>query len=488
MVRTREAMTVIKIASSVAVLVTFAVCGCASVPSKAGFDDVERAVSDRAGKRVHWNRGTAADRQVSEVVASMLRKELTADEAVQIALLNNRELQATYEDLMVAQADLVEAGLLSNPVFDVQARFLDDGTSIEAEVLQSFLEIFYLPLRKRVAAAQFEATKLRVAGAVLDVAGETRSAYYELQGAQQGLEMRRQVLVATEASFDIAQRLRRAGNITDLELFNERSLYEQSKVNVAAVEAQVLQRRERLNELMGLWGPQTEWRVAQRLPEPSQEDLAAEGLERRAIERSLDLGVARLEIQAAARTLGIVHPFAAVPSLNVGVSAEREPGTGDWGFGPALSVPIPLFNQGQPAIARAMAELRRAQRSYTGAAVTVRARVRAARNAVASARSRAEYYRGVILPVRQQIVEQTQLQYNAMQVGPIELLVAKQHQIDAAAEYINTLEEYWLAKSELDQILAGRVAWVDRREPAAARAAAGTAGAGIKQGSNQPGH
>lgn len=462
------------------------IAGCATVPRDSGFGDVQREVAGRTGQRVTWNRGTSADRAVDAAVRSLLSEGLGANEAVQIALLNNRDLQATYENLMIAQADLVEAGLLSNPVFDTQIWFFESGTGGEGAVVQNFLEILYLPLRRRMAAARFEATKLRVAGEVLDLAGETRMAFYELQGAQQAMEMRRQVLIATEASFDLAQRMRRAGNLTELDVANERSLYEQSKVNVAVAEAQVTQRRERLNELMGLWGGQTDWRVAARLPEPPQDSPSAQGMERRAIERSLDLAAARHDIEAAARVLGITRPFAAVPAIDAGVTGKRE--TSEFGLGPALSLSVPLFNQGQPAIAKARSELRRAQQHYTGLAVTIRARVRAAQSALSSARDRAVYYREVILPVRQQIVEQTQLHYNAMQVGPFQLLLAKQQQIDAASEYIETLEEYWLAKSELDQILAGRLAQVERRQPAEAWSAAGIIGGAMNGQTNSPGN
>ena len=452
--------------------------GCATVPREAGFGDVEKAVASRGGQRIHWNQGSAADQQVAEVTRSMLNKQLTAEEAVQIALLNNRELQAVYEDLTIAQADLVAAGLLSNPVFDTEIRFFDDGVSSESAVVMNFLEVLYLPLRKRVAAARFDATKLRVAGAALDLAAETRAAFLELQGAQQTVEMRRQVLLATEASYEVAKRLREAGNTTELDLVNERSLHEQSKLNLAVAEARVLRDRERLNELMGLWGDQTKWQTALRLPDAPvgpAGDVAATGLERRAVEQSLDLGAARGDIEAAARVLGIARPFSMIPSVDAGVSVEGEPG-GEWGVGPALSLPIPLFNQGQPAVASALADLRRAQQHYVALGVTVRARVRAARSAVIAARDRANYYKAVILPLRQQAVEQTMLQYNAMQVGPFQLLLAKQQQIDAGAEYIETLKEYWLAKAELDMVLNGRMSRMRPPEPVEPRSAAGVFG------------
>jgi cobalt-zinc-cadmium efflux system outer membrane protein len=438
--------------------------GCANVPRDAGFTNVATLVAERTGKRVHWNQGTPSDRAVQSTVLSMLQKELTGDEAVQIALLNNRNLQATYEDLMVAQADLVSAGLLRNPVFDAEIRFPEggDGVGVEMALVQDFIDIFYIPLRKRLAAAEFEAAKVRVAGQVMELAGEVRAAFYTLQASQQTLEMRRQVLAATEATYDVARRLREAGNITELDLFNERALHEQSRLDARAAEAQVTQDRERLNRLMGLWGPAaSSWTVAERLPDLPAQEAQAEGMERLAVERSVDLRAARREVEAASRAVGIAAPFGLLPEAELGASAEREP-DGEWAVGPAFSLPIPLFNQGQPAVASANAELRRARQRYAALAVDVRSQARAARDAVAAARDQADYYRQVVLPLRQKIVEQTQLQYNAMQLGPFQVLMAKQQQIDAGAAYIRALRAYWLARTELDQILSGRMPSFER--------------------------
>ena len=447
------------IASSLVVVAAVTAGGCSSVPREAGFGDVARNVAERTGSRIHWDRGTRSDAAVAESVGAMLRQELTADEAVQVALLNNRRLQATYEDLMVAQADLVSAGLLRNPVFDAEVRFAEGGagTGLEMALVQDFLDLFYIPLRKRQAGSAFEAAKLRVSGAVIDLAAEVRAAFHTFQASQQTLEMRRQVVAATGASYDLARRLRAAGNISELDLANEQALSEQSKLDLRAAEAETVHDRERLNRLMGLWGDASAaWTAAARLPEVPAEEVAAEGLERRAVERSLDLRAASMEVQIAGRSVGIATPLGLLPEAEIGISAEREPG-GDWAAGPAFSLPIPLLNQGQPAVAGARAELRRARQRYAALAVDVRSRARAAREAVAAAREQAEYYRSVVLPLRQKIVEQTQLQYNAMQIGPFQLLLAKQQQIDAGTAYIRSLRAYWLARTQLDQLLQGRL-------------------------------
>jgi len=215
-----------QIASVVLALVLLA--GCASVPKDAGFNDVKNAVADRGGPRVQWHQQSPEDQAVDEAVRRLTQNELTADEAAQVALLNNRRLQATFEELGIAQADLVEAGLLKNPVFSIEARF--PGRALEADVFQDVLDVFVLPLRKRVAESQFAAAKLRVTNSVLDLWSQTRLAFYELQAAGQMLELRRSIAQATEASADAARKLHDAGNIKDLDYANEQAMYEQARI------------------------------------------------------------------------------------------------------------------------------------------------------------------------------------------------------------------------------------------------------------------
>jgi cobalt-zinc-cadmium efflux system outer membrane protein len=104
-------------------------------------------------------------------------------------MLNNRDLQGTYTELGVAQADLVQAGFFRNPILDAAVLFPLSGVrpDLQLSVVISFLDALYVPLRKRVAAAQFEDAKLRVTGTVLDFAAQVRAAFYGHQANEQTL-------------------------------------------------------------------------------------------------------------------------------------------------------------------------------------------------------------------------------------------------------------------------------------------------------------
>jgi cobalt-zinc-cadmium efflux system outer membrane protein len=145
-----------------------------------------------------------------------------------------------------------------------------------------------------------------------------------------------------------------------------------------------------------------------------------------------------------------------VPDLDVGVEAERE-GDETWKVGPTIALPIPLFDQGQARIGRAAAELPRAQQEYYALGVRIRATARAAEDRLAGARDRALYYRDILLPLRERIVNEGQLYYNAMQIGIFQLLRDREQQIETGVAYVEALREYWLARTDLSQIASGRL-------------------------------
>jgi outer membrane protein, heavy metal efflux system len=435
--------------------------GLSCVSADAGYPEVRDATSQRLQKDVRWS-SRDSSRAADEQTRKLLAAPVDVESAVQIALLNNQGLQADFEELGIARSRLVAALALPNPTVDAALRYSPDRSSdpgIDVEALIDLTAFVFLPFRAGAAGASLDAARLGVTGRVLDVAFQTRVAFYAYQAAEQTLELRRSIMEALGASFEVTRRLHEAGNVNDLTFANERALYEESRLAYTDAEAAVRARREGLNAQMGLWGRSgVGWTVSGRLPEPPEGELDTSRLEARAAESSIDLSLRRRRYAAAARTANVQRLRGWVPELRAGVSAERELGAdGDWSIGPALALEVPLLYQGAGEAGVALAEMRREQRLYSDTAIRLRATARATASRLQAATKSAAYYKSVLLPLRQQVVDETQLQFNAMNVGVFQLLQAKRDQIETARAYVDVLRQYWTARAEVDQLLAGRL-------------------------------
>jgi cobalt-zinc-cadmium efflux system outer membrane protein len=429
--------------------------GCASGPARPGFDDVQVTAHERLGARVEWRQSSDDDRAAEHAVRDLLSHELTADAAVQIALLNNRRLQATYEDLGVTQAAVVQAGLLSNPVFSAAVSFPEGGGQSELAfgVAQSFLDVFLIPLRRRVAEAEFESARHDVAAAVIDLAAEARDAFIRHQADEELLALRRQVEETSALALEVMTGLHEAGNVRDVDLARQRVEREEAFLAADVAGLSATHSRERLNAIMGLWGSDTSWTISTRLPDATADHDWPDDVERVAIERSAALAAARARVIAAGERAGLADSTALLAAIDLGAHAERE--DGHWEIGPEASLPIPLFDQGQARRAAARAELRRAMQRHAATAIEVRAAARAASDAVVRSARVASHHRVVVLPLRASIVEELQLEFNAMLIGVFDLIRARQETIEAAARSVEATRDYWLARSRLECILAG---------------------------------
>ena len=443
-----------------------AITGCAQVPKEAGFGDVQKLVHQRIDFRLHWNQGSTADEQVAQAINDLLEKELSVDDAVQIALLNNQHLQAVYEDLGVTQADVVEAGLLENPVFFGQTRFPDKSpsmTNLEFEITQNFLNILMLPTRKKLAALQFEEVKLRVADEVLKLAAEVRAAYYQAIGASQIEQMRQHIAEAAAAAYEMARRMHTAGNTSDLNLASEQGHYEQARMDHAQSTTLVVEIREQLISLMGLWGVQAELKLAHQLPEVPVQEMALEHLESLAIKNRLDLASVRQEVEVLAQALGITLDWRWIGKADVGVSTERDT-DGQWVTGPSLTLELPIFNQRQADIARLEARLRQSQKRMAAQAVNIRSEVRSLRARLMMQRYLVAHYKEVIIPLQERIVLLTLQEYNYMLTGVFDLLIARQNELDNYQKYIETVRDYWVTRAPIQRVVGGRLPPVDKMD------------------------
>ncbi len=430
---------------------------CAPLRGSSAHREVQETILARSGHDVTWDRLTQPEPAVQERIAVLLENELTVENAVDVALLGSRRLQATFEELEIARADMVQAWLPRNPLLGGEIRFPGEPSRpFELTITQSLLDLIQLRARRGLAEAAFEPAKLRAADEVLRFVSDVRKAYFTVQAAEQVVKMLEEVVEAAGAAAELAIRQHEAGNISELDLENEQALLDQSKLELAQARTVAQDDREQLNRLMGLWGPQTAWRIPPGLRDPPAVEPDLEGLESLAVAQRLDLAAAQREIEAAARAKPLARARA-IGEIDVGVHHEREP-EGSSTTGPAFDVSLPIVHRGRPARVRAEAVLRQSQQRYAALAVEIRSEVRAARNRLLAARGRAEYYSEVVVPRRERIVAQSLLHYNFMLLGQFELLLARQNEIAARRGYMEALRDYWVGRSELEVAVGGRLA------------------------------
>ncbi|HET7541641.1 MAG TPA: TolC family protein [Polyangiaceae bacterium] len=426
--------------------------GCVS--RDAGYQDVRKVVTSRTGYDVRWAH-LEGDAASQKAVRELLGRPLTSENAVRVALLNSSELQAAFEELGVARAELVSALRLPNPVAEGSVRFRkEQSATLDFVVSEDLTQLIFLPLRNGVAQAELEAAKASVAGRALDLVLQVRSAFYGYLADRQILEFRETVLKALEGSATVAKAQHEAGNVTDLDLDTEQVLYDEAKVNFTSAQTALAASRERLGALLGLWGKAAEWRVDARLVDPPAEFALAD-LEASAIEHSLDLAIIKHRFEAAAKRSNLAKAEGWLPELKAGVTAERE--EKEWSYGPLAEIQVPLFYQGQGEVDRARAEMRRQRQLLVARAVQIRAAARTTATRLSAARERALYIKTVLLPARERILNQTQLQYNAMSVSVFQLLLARRDEVEAARSYVEALREYWTARAEAEQLRSGRL-------------------------------
>ena len=437
-------------------LISCCVSGCTTIPGPAGYY-VSSTVERRMDKQVQWDHGYYRDERICELVETLLQQELTADSAVQIALLNNPKVQEIFEKIGIAQADLIEAGLFSNPAFDLIFRLPEKKelvTNIEYTITSSFIDLFLIPLRVKVAKAELEHTILMVTNDILDLAFEVEQTFYELQAAQQDLKYVQSIVELTSIHSELVLRQQKIGNVNKLEFQQSQSRYLEAVLEIARIQNNIIRLREKLNRLLGFCGD-IQWNLADNLPEIDYQGLPLACLESVAFSERLDLQAARFDVLRVSRKLGIKQWWVYTQG-RIGIGGERDP-DGTHVIGPAFTGEIPIFNYGQADRLRIHTELRQAKDHLAALEIQVLSEVREAHKLLMNDLRIINDYRARIIPMQSQILETSEELYNVMGLGIDRLIENKRQEFQAYSNYIMSLRNYWMARVQLDRALGGKL-------------------------------
>lgn len=446
----------------IAVLALATLAGCASFSNDGGFGSVEQTTQERLKKEVKWARSDAERETLQARVNELVAQPLAVDDAIQLALFNNRGLQAAFYELGISEADLVQAGRLPNPHFSMlRASKPENGIreyKIEQALTFNIFALVTMPLAVEVEKRNFQQTQRQLVIEIARLVAETRQAYFTAVAAEESVRYLRKVKQASEAGAELARQMAGVGNFSKLRQAREQAFYADAALNLARAEQSAIASRERLTRILGLPSRES-FTLPERLPDLPKAADELPVLEQAALDRRLDLQAMRLETEALAKNLGLTKATRLINVLEVGPARVLE-GTRDSGYkkGYEISFELPIFDWGSSKVAKAEAVYMQSVERTAEAATNARSEVREAYHAYRTNYDIARHYRDELVPLYKRISDENLLRYNGMLIGVFDLLADARTQIASVNSYIETLRDFWIADGDLQMSMIGKPA------------------------------
>ena len=428
--------------------------GCASFSNDGGMSRVSSLTQERTGHGVAYQREGSDARSAQTRVSELLQTPLSADGAVELALLSNRGLQAQFGELGISEAELVQAGRLRNPVVSLGRLAGGGALEIDRSVMFDILGLLTLPARTQVARQRFEQAQYRAAADAVRTAAEAREAFFEAVAAGQLAGYAQQVKETADASSDLARGMVQAGNMSKLDQMREQAFHADATARLARARQQSVIARERLARALGLGDDPAVLKLPERLPDLPAEPAQVENAEQTALDKRLDLLAARRQTEATARQLGLTQASGFVDVLDAGWQNKSQRGSPQERGG-QLQFDIPIFDFGGAAKAQAKALYLQSVNRTASIVVDARSQVREAYAGYRTAYDLARQYRDVVVPLHKRISEENVLRYNGMLIDVFQLLADAREQVASVSSSIEATRDYWLADSRLQRALTG---------------------------------
>lgn len=435
-------------------MLALTLAGCATFTKDGGMALVSSQVSSTIGANATKISSKADAQLASARVKALLSKPLTADAAVQVALLSNKNLQAEYNALGVSEAAFVEASLPPNPAISLGGTLSEGSLEIERRLAGSLLSLLTLPARKAIAEKEFEAARYRAIEATFKQAANARKAYYRAVADRHRVSYLEQARASADAAADLTRKLGESGAATKLDQARAGAFNAETSSQLAAARLEAGVTREALTRELGLWGDDASYKIPNRLPPLPKKLQTSDQAETQAIRRRTDLIAARLELEALARSLKLDNATRYVSAFELAGFANFERTKDDHGEVEKdypkggvldLELEIPIFDFGETTRRRNVETYMQAVNRFAAKAIAIRSEARAAVLAYRGAVDIARQYRGSIIPLRKVISEEAQLQYNGMLIDVFELLTTTREGIETNVAAIEAQRDALLA-------------------------------------------
>ncbi|MCC6142672.1 MAG: TolC family protein [Candidatus Hydrogenedentes bacterium] len=490
-------------ARAVVLLLSLLSVGCGTVNPQADYARVRGLITGHTGAEEVYD--PAADDTVEPTVQELLQDGLTVDEAVRVALLNNRVLQAKFAGIGIARADVVQSGLLTNPTLSLGVMLPEGGgrTKLSGGLAQNLMDLWQIPARKKVAEARLDSTLLDVANTAVDLAAQVKSQYYTLAGLQAQANLTQENLALVQHTLDLTQRRFDAGETTILDVHLNRARVLDLQARYITYTQQTHAARAALAHLMGLDGVSVTWEISDSLPDTSDPVAADVELLGWAVDHRLDTQQARADLAAAAAEI-VQEKRKAIPDVSVSIDAERgemrgpeslpfnpldslagaDPSTAasslvqdyaldrinsarerkfekdhaiDWVVGPGLQITLPVFDQNRAQIAKAKLQSTAENKRYEELLLSVAEEILRSAAAVREAVSLISLMEQESLPLSERNLESSQRLYEAGEEDIPVVLDAQDMLIQQRAALVSARQDYAIALADLERALGGRL-------------------------------
>lgn len=414
--------------------------GCATFSKDGGFGNVQQTTQQHIKQEIAWPKSKDEQNKISDQVSALLEHKLDVESAVQIALLNNKRLQASFYELGISEADLVQAGRLPNPRFSMLYTKNNGEYKIEQSFTFNIFSLITMPKAVEIEKRRFEQVQKETALDVLKLANLTRMAYFNAVAATELARYSEQVKESAEASAELARRMYKAGNWNKLEQAREQSFYADAALDYANARNKQVRAYEALSRLLSV--PTDQLSLLERLPDLPKSVEELHPFEQTAFENRLDLQAMRLETQALAKQLGLTKTTRFINVLEIGPARVLEGRRSDpYKKGLEIGFEIPLFDWGTARVAKAEAIYMQAVNETAQVAINAQSEIREAYNTYRTTYDVTKHLRDEIVPIRKKILSENQLRYNGMLTSPFELFGDARAQVASVKNYIGVVSE-----------------------------------------------
>lgn len=482
------ARLLMKLMAAIALPLLAGGCTTAYSAKEAGFADASLRSGEATGKQTVWIQNQEQAAQVrARVKALMARKTIDAETAVQVALLNNRGLQAAYADLGESAADAWQTQLsvlprLSVEVSGIGAPGLEAYRVLEGAIAANILALATYDRNMKLADNRFRQAQLKAALATISLAAQTRQAWINAVAASESLAYLNEAKATADSASELASKIGEAGSMAKADQAREHVFYAELSGEVAKARLAARLAREDLVRLMGLSGSDIAFQIPNRLPSLPKSLIKRDDIEAEAIRKRMDLQVARLELQATAQSYKLEDATRFVTDIELIGTWEKERDREDDGIvsdlsrTAALELTIPIFDSGQARLRKGELAYMRAANQLAELAVTIRSQARSAYLAYRSNHEIARHYQNSVLPLRKVIEEQSLLTYNGMISSTFELISDTRERINATRLAVAAKRDFWLAEANLAPVTYGGATGAAAAQTEAASAEPATAG------------